>query len=196
MFHLQWRQPDYGASRLSSLTTAIYGGQGVPQEFLHKMLAMAPRIGTGLGLTEASAFCTYTPLSGDAGEIGGTLGRAAPLYPVTIRRPMRRDGGAGEEAPAGEVGHVCFRGPQTFLGYVNNCEATRQAVSRDGWLYTGDMGLIDSRGLKLVGRARWIIKPAGNDPVSHDLHAIGRVPDPGGLEENLEKGGPAAFRKV
>ena len=50
-----------------------------------------------------------------------------PIYPCTIRQPMREDGLAGEELAAGEIGHVCFRGPQTFLGYVNDPEATAKA---------------------------------------------------------------------
>jgi len=171
MFHFEWRQPDYAAYDLSSLTAAIFGGQGVPRAFLEKMLTMAPRIGTGLGLTEASGFCTYTPVSGDIGDVDGTLGHAAPLYPMTIRHAMRHDGAAGDEMAPGEVGHVCFRGPQTFPGYVNNTEATAQAISRDGWLYTGDMGSVDSRGLKLAGRTRWIIKPAGYQVFPGDVEA-------------------------
>lgn len=107
MFHFEWRQPNYASYDLSSLTAAIFGGQGVPPAFLEKMLTMAPRIGTGLGLTEASGFCTYTPVSGDIGEVNGTLGHAAPLYPMTIRHGMRHDGAAGDEVAAGEVGHVC-----------------------------------------------------------------------------------------
>jgi fatty-acyl-CoA synthase len=51
-----------------------------------------------------------------------------------------RDDGTPAMNCAGEIGHVCFRGPQTFLGYVNDPEATAKAISRDGFLYTGDLG--------------------------------------------------------
>ena len=63
--------------------------------------------------------------------------------------------------PAGQIGHICFQGPQTFLGYVGDPAATARTLSTDGVLYTGDMGFQDQRGLHLAGRARWIIKPAG-----------------------------------
>jgi acyl-CoA synthetase (AMP-forming)/AMP-acid ligase II len=125
------------------------------------MLEMAPLIGTGLGLTETSGFCTYTELTRDAAIVERSIGWAMPVYPLSIREPMLQDGAAGTELPAGQVGHVCFRGPQTFLGYVNDPQATAQAISRDGWLYTGDLGLVDPAGLHFSGRAKWVLKPSG-----------------------------------
>jgi acyl-CoA synthetase (AMP-forming)/AMP-acid ligase II len=161
MFHMEWRHSEYGQRDLGSLDIAVYGGQSVPRPFLEKLRTMAPRIGTGLGLTEASGFCTYTPVTGDVDAVAASLGHAAPVYPMTIREPMRDDGSAGAELPAGEIGHVCFRGPQTFAGYVGDEEATRRTISSDGWLYTGDMGFVDAQGLHFHGRAKWVIKPAG-----------------------------------
>ena len=67
----------------------------------------------------------------------------------------------GEELSAGEIGHVCFSGPQSFLGYVNDAEATAKAISRDGYLYTGDLGSKDVSGLHLTGREKWVIKSMG-----------------------------------
>jgi acyl-CoA synthetase (AMP-forming)/AMP-acid ligase II len=56
---------------------------------------------------------------------------------------------------------VCFRGAQTFLGYVNDPTATARAISRDGFLYTGDLGYKDAAGLHLTGRDKWVIKSLG-----------------------------------
>ena len=161
MYQMEWRLADYGSRDLSPLCAAIYGGQQVPRAFLEKLAAMAPRIGSGLGLTETAGFCTYTPAGADADGILASLGHPMPVYGMSIREPMREDGAAGRELPDGETGHVCFRGPQTFLGYVNDPEATARAISRDGWLYTGDMGSRDAAGLHFAGRARWVIKPGG-----------------------------------
>ncbi len=161
MFHMMWRHSEYEKRDLKSVEAAVYGGQSVPRPFLDKLRAMAPRIGTGLGLTETSGFCTYTPLTADADQVAASLGHAAPVYPMSIREPMRADGAAGAELPAGEIGQVCFRGPQTFAGYVHDEEATRKTISTDGWLYTGDMGSVDDAGLHFSGRAKWVIKPAG-----------------------------------
>lgn len=161
MFQLEWRRPEYAAADLSSLEIVLYGGQQAPVPMLEKMAAMAPRLATGLGLTECAGFCTYTPPGVPPELLAASLGFDMPAYPMTIRREMREDGSAGEELPEGEVGHVCFRGPQTFLGYVNDPDATRRAISSDGWLYTGDLGARGPEGLRLAGRAKWVIKPAG-----------------------------------
>jgi acyl-CoA synthetase (AMP-forming)/AMP-acid ligase II len=80
---------------------------------------------------------------------------------MTIRAEMQADGAAGEELPDCTLGHVCFRGPQTFLGYINDPAATAAAISKDGYLYTGDMGFRDDKGLHLAGRAKLILKPSG-----------------------------------
>ena len=73
----------------------------------------------------------------------------------------RADGAAGAELPDGEIGDICFAGPQTFLGYVNNPEATARALSTDGIIYTGDIGYKDDAGLHFTARTRWVIKPKG-----------------------------------
>lgn len=169
MFHMLWRHPDYPKRDLSSLKVAVYGGQSVPRPFLEKLRTMAPKIGTGLGLTETSGFCTYTPLSGDVDEIAAGIGFPMPIYPMTIRAAMKADGSAGGELPEGSIGHVCFKGIQTFAGYVNDREATAAAISKDGYLYTGDLGWVDGKGLHFSGRAKFVIKPAGNQVFPGDI---------------------------
>jgi len=161
LFNLQWRLPDYDAYDLSSLKFALYGGQQVSRQFLEKLASMAPGFGTGLGLTETAGFCTYSPLNGTVDDILAGVGYDMPVYPLGIRRPMKSDGTAGDAVPDGEVGSICFKGPQTFLGYVNNDEATRKTVSTDGWVYTGDLGFKDAKGLHFAGREKWVIKPKG-----------------------------------
>ncbi len=170
MFNLEWRTADFAQRNLSSLQTAVYGGQAVPRPFLERMLRMAPCIATGLGLTESSGFCTYTRLTPDAAELEHGIGWAMPAYRLSIREPMDGAGGAaGAEMPAGQIGHICFHGPQTFLGYVNDPEATAATVSRDGWLYTGDLGSVGEHGLRLAGRAKWVLKPAGHQVFPGDI---------------------------
>ena len=162
MFSLQWMLKDYDRHDLSSLKFAAYGGNAVSRPFLDQLSAMAPIIGTGLGLTETAGFCTYIQSDAVGREaILAGLGVDMPIYPCTIRQPMREDGAAGDELPSGEIGHVCFRGPQTFLGYVNDPASTAQTVSSDGFLYTGDLGFKDAAGVHLTGRDKWVIKPLG-----------------------------------
>ena len=104
---------------------------------------MAPRIATGLGLTEDLGLLhLYAGSPPDADAVARGIGWAMPAYRMSIREPMNGDGSAGAEMAPGETGHICFHGPQTFLGYVNDPEATAATLSTDGWLYTGDMGHI------------------------------------------------------
>jgi fatty-acyl-CoA synthase len=171
MFQLEWRTSEFARRNLASLQTAVYGGQAVPRPFLDRMLGMAPRIATGLGLTEASGFCTYTDLTPDAAEVERSIGWAMPAYPLTIRQQMEADGNAGVELEQCQIGHICFKGPQTFLGYVNDPAATAATLSKDGWLYTGDLGFTDEHGLHFSGRAKWVLKPAGHQVFPSDVES-------------------------
>src|SRR5208283_2382933 len=107
MFQFEWRLKDYDSFDLSSLELVAYGGQQVSAPFIEKMATMAPSVGTGLGLTETAGFCTYIRREqARAGECVFNLGWAMPVYPMTIRHPMRADGSAGDELPDGEPGDV------------------------------------------------------------------------------------------
>ena len=129
LFNLEWRLPNYDDFDISSLEFALYGGQQVTRAFLEKLKTMAPKCGTGLGLTETAGFCTYSPLDGSVDDILASVGYDMPVFPLSIRKPMNLDGSAGEQLPDGEVGEVCFSGPQVFLSYVNNEEATKATIS-------------------------------------------------------------------
>ena len=161
LFALEWRLPNYHDYDLTSLKFAVYSGQQAPRQFLEQLARMAPKFGTGLGLTELSGFCTYSPLDGTVDEISASIGYDMPISPLSIRRPMHHDGTAGEDLPDGQIGEICFSGPQVFSGYVNNDEAYRRTVSREGICYTGDLGFKDAKGLHFSGRSKLVIKTKG-----------------------------------
>ncbi len=174
LFNMEWRLSDYNRYDLSSLRFVIYGGQAVSREFLVKMRKMAPRIGTGLGLTETTGFCTYTNVDADVDELASGIGYDSPLCPITIRDVMKPDGTAGKQMPKGEIGEICFSGLQIFLGYLDDPENTARTVSKDGVCYTGDLGYYDEQGLHFVGRAKLVIKSKGYqvypDDVENHIH--------------------------
>ena len=161
MFNLQFRLPSFAQFDLSSVGRVIYGGQQVSREFVRQLLGHFPKIGTGLGLSEMAGFVTYTGMTSEPDGLEETVGWWAPVTPVTIRCPMNDDGTAGERLPDGEVGEVCFSGPQVFVDYVNNRDAYRKTVTTDGICYTGDLGRVTEVGLKFVGRSKLVIKPKG-----------------------------------
>lgn len=161
LFAMEWRLPNYKDFDLSSLRFALYGGQAVSRQFLEQLAAMAPKFGTGLGLSETAGFVTYSPLDGTVDDILAGVGFDMPVTPLSIRRPIKSDGYAGDEMPDGEAGDICFSGPQIFLAYVNNEDAYAKTVSKDGFCYTGDLGFKDEKGLHFEGRSKLVIKPKG-----------------------------------
>ncbi|MFW9827181.1 MAG: class I adenylate-forming enzyme family protein [Candidatus Thorarchaeota archaeon] len=172
LFVMEWRLPDYDKYNLSSLKYAIAAGQPVDRPFLERLSKMAPNFFTGLGLTETSGFCSYTPNDLTFDEFIETLGFDFSIYPMSIRNPMNEDGTAGEELSNGEIGEICYKGPQTFLGYFDNEEATKNTLSSDGYLYTGDMGYLDKKGLHLSGRRKFLLKPKGYQVFPPDVEAF------------------------
>ncbi len=165
-FRIEWALPEYNKYDLSSLEYAIYGGSAVDTVFLKQLSEMAPSFGTGIGMTETAGFYTFTPKGISVEEMAGQVGRAfEDLAPVTIRTRVNADGTAGDELPDGEIGEICVSGPIVFQGYYNMPKETDQAITKDCWLYTGDMGFFkemdDYRALFLAGRQKFVIKQKG-----------------------------------
>ena len=177
LYNMEWRLPEYRDYDISSLRFALYGGQAVSREFLVRMKEMAPRIGTGLGLTETAGFCTYTNVDAGVDELVQGIGFDSVLCPISIREVMKADGTAGNEKPKGEIGEICFSGPQIFLGYLDDPANTAKTVSKDGICYTGDMGYYDEKGLHFAGRAKLVIKPKGYQVYPEDVenHIAGKL---------------------
>jgi acyl-CoA synthetase (AMP-forming)/AMP-acid ligase II len=178
-FRMLWADEDYDKYDLSSLKFAAYAGSAVDVEFLKKLSAMAPAFGTGIGMTENAGFATFTPPGISVEEMAGQVGRAFPdLFEVTVRRPMNEDGSAGDEMPPGEQGEICYHPPVVFRGYFNNPEETARVVSKEGILYTGDIGYFREMGsykaLFLSGRKKFVIKQKGYNvfPVEVEEHIM------------------------
>jgi long-chain acyl-CoA synthetase len=107
----------------------------------------------GYGLTEASPAVT----SG--------LGHGAPDGSIGVPLPgvsVRLIDGSGQDALVGDPGEIWVKGPNVFAGYWDDDEATRAALTQDGWLRTGDIAVVDDDGfLSLVDRAKDVIIVSG-----------------------------------
>ena len=165
-YRMLWSLPDYDSFDLSSVKSAIYAGSAVDVPFLERLSKMAPHFGTGLGMTENAGFATFTPPGISVEEMAGQVGRPFPdVAGVTVRQPMREDGSAGAELPDGEIGEICYHPPIVFPGYFNQPEETARVISKEGLLYTGDLGYFKNMGeyraLYLSGRRKFVIKQKG-----------------------------------
>lgn len=165
-FRMVWAVPGYDDYDLSSLVRVVYAGAAADLPFLQRLAQMAPDFYTGIGMTENAGFATMTPKGISPEEMAGQVGQAFPdLAEVSIRKPMNEDGTAGEALPDGEMGEICYHPPIVFAGYYNMPEETAKTVSREGILYTGDLGFFQDKGsykaLCLAGRKKFIVKQKG-----------------------------------
>lgn len=126
----------------------VSGAAPVAPELLRWFHGIGVPIAEGYGQTECAGVSHANPP--DAVKIG-TVGPVIPGVECVL--------GAGDE--------VLVRGPQVFVGYLHNEEATRETVDADGWLHTGDVGAVDEDGyLSITGRIKDIIITAGGKNLS------------------------------
>jgi acyl-CoA synthetase (AMP-forming)/AMP-acid ligase II len=143
--------PDRAKLDSSSLRLAVTGAASVPVSLIEQMRTDLgfDTVITAYGLTEACGFATMCRRGDDAVTIATTSGRAMPGIEVQV---VDDD---GAPVPAGEAGEVVVRGYNVMAGYFENPEATAEAIDPDGWLHTGDVGVMDDRGyLKITDRKK------------------------------------------
>ena len=136
---------------LSSLRLAVTGAAAVPVELVRRMrteLGFRDVI-TAYGLTESCGTVTACQLGDDDETIATTSGRAIPDTEV------RCVDGEGKEVPRGEAGEIWVRGYNVMKGYFKDEAETAKAIDAEGWLHTGDVGIMDERGyLRITDRIK------------------------------------------
>ena len=145
------------ASDLSSVRVCISGGAALPRSVQRDFERIAGcRLVEGYGLTEASPVCFCNPVSGPGRD--GTIG--LPL--AGIEADIRAIDDPAHSLARGERGELCLRGPNVMLGYWHRPEETLATLTPDGWLRTGDVGVMDADGyVELVDRIKDLIICSG-----------------------------------
>lgn len=151
----------------SPLTSAWWAG-GPPALFREVEQTLGVRLMNAYGLTEASGNATATPLDWPLEDRISLNGVPHDGVHVQVVDPLTR-----EPLPDGSVGEIRVSGWGTMLGYYKNAEATARALDEDGWLHTGDLGLIGDRGaLVYLGRNRDMIKVGGENVAPSEIEAV------------------------
>ncbi|MBF0378287.1 MAG: AMP-binding protein [Desulfamplus sp.] len=145
----------------STLRTGIMAGSNCPVQVMEKVIARMnmSEITICYGLTEASPVITYTRIDDDIRKRVETVGQPLPHIEVKIVDPE-----TGESLPPNTQGEVCCRGYNVMKGYYRNPEATAKAIDSDGWLHSGDLGIMDDNGyLSITGRYKDMIIRGGEN---------------------------------
>lgn len=150
----------FASTDLRSLRGVQSGGAPRPPEHLNMMLAKFPDKaipGLGYGLTETNAIGAI--ISGEFYQARpNSTGRPTP--PVTAVKIVDEDDNTLEN---GQVGEICIKGPTVMKGYWNNPTATAEVI-KDGWFYSGDIGMLDQLGfLIILDRAKDIVIRGGEN---------------------------------
>ena len=152
---------------LSFIRCFIAGAAPLPMDVINQLKNLT---GAGIvnvyGLTEITPMGTATPWKGLGKP--GTVGVPLPSTDLKIA-----DLETGEKEMAiGEPGEICFKGPQVMAGYHKRPDET-ESVMRDGWLYTGDIGILDEDGfLSIVDRKKDMIVASGYNIYPNEIDDI------------------------
>ena len=147
--------PGFAEVDLSRLKLAVAGGMAVQHVVAQrwKQATGVPLV-EGYGLTESAPVAIANPT--DVAEWSGGIGVPLPSTAAAIGADD------GQLLAPGEVGEIGLRGPQVMKGYWKRPDETAQAFSADGWLRTGDMGVMDERGsFHLTDRKKDMIVVSG-----------------------------------
>ncbi|ADK86404.1 AMP-dependent synthetase and ligase [Desulfarculus baarsii DSM 2075] len=145
----------------SSLRTGIMAGSPCPVKTMREVMERMNmrEVTICYGLTENSPVMTQTLPDDDVRRRTETVGKAMPGIEVKIVDPESH-----VELPTGTIGEVCCRGYSVMKGYYNMPEATAQAIDHDGWLHSGDLGVLDADGyLAITGRYKDMIIRGGEN---------------------------------
>jgi len=157
LYQMLIENPKFKGMDHSTLGTVISAAAPFPQE---SQVVLENIIGEGkllelYGMTETSPVSTMNPSKGK--KKLGTVGM--PFLNTDVKLV---DPGSGEEVPLGEAGEICVKGPLVMEGYFNKPEATKEAVDDDGYMHTGDVGIMDEDGfIKIVDRTKDMIIVGG-----------------------------------
>jgi fatty-acyl-CoA synthase len=161
MYVAEMALPDFASYDLTSLRTGMMSGAPCPVELMKRVLdeMHCRELVIAYGQTETSPVVTMSDAA-DSIEIRvKTVGRAMPQTEIKIVSTV-----TGEMLPVGEQGEVCARGYAVMKGYDGDPDGTATVIATDGWLHTGDLGIMHGDGcIHLTGRSRDVIIRGGEN---------------------------------
>ncbi len=150
----------------SHVKVCVGGGMAVQKAVADKWKQVTGKtLLEGYGLTETSPCATMNPLNLEA--YNGSIGLPMPSTEIVIRDDDKKD------VKQGEPGEICIRGPQVMKGYWQRPDETAKVIGPDGFLYTGDIGIMDEKGfVRIVDRKKDMILVSGFNVYPNEIEQV------------------------
>jgi fatty-acyl-CoA synthase len=161
MFIAELALENIGEFDLSSLRTGIMAGSPCPTEVMKQVIERMgmEEVSICYGMTETSPVSLQTRSDDSIEQRVSTVGRVGPHLEVKIVDPV-----LGETLPRGEAGELCTRGYSVMIGYWEQPDKTAEAIDSDGWMHTGDIGVMDGDGyVAITGRIKDMVIRGGEN---------------------------------
>ncbi len=166
LFSALLHHPDFAKLDFSHLKLSVGGGMAVQRAVAERWRQVTGRaLLEGYGLTEASPSVTMNPLNLD--DYNGSIGLPMPSTFIAIRDD------SGKDLALGQPGEICVKGPQVMAGYWQRPDETAKVMMPDGYLRTGDVGVMDERGfVTIVDRKKDMILVSGFNVYPNEIEQV------------------------
>ncbi len=166
LFNALLQNPEFKTVDFSHLCVSQAGGmaasEGTARQW--KQVTGSTMI-EGWGMSETCAIGTNNPVN--TPEFTGSIGLPLPGIDIAIKDD------AGADLPLGESGEICIRGPNVMRGYYNQPEETAKAFTADGFMRTGDIGVMDARGYtRIIDRKKDMIIVSGFNVFPNEIEQV------------------------
>jgi len=157
---------------VSSVRTGIFAaGMSSSTPIARRARALFGPLVSGYGMSEFGVGAAIGSLDSTEEQSCEASGFPAPGYEIRVIDP-----GTGRDQPTGTPGEILVRGYTLMRGYYDKPEATAAAIDAEGWMHTGDMGLLRADGhLRFIGRYKDMLKIGGEnvDPMEVEAYLMG-----------------------
>ena len=161
--------PEFDRFDLGSVKRIMSGGSPVPPELVRRAEERFGALLTEVyGQTELSPVVTQTVPGEPIDVRTASSGRPLPQAEMAVLDPVTR-----EPVRFGQPGEICARGYQVMLEYFDMPERTAETIDADGWLHTGDLGILDDRGyVQVTGRLKDMIIRGGENIYAREIEQV------------------------
>ena len=166
LFNALLQHPQFKSVDFSNLCVSQAGGMAASEGTArHWQEVTGCAMVEGWGMSETCAIGTNNPVTSK--EFSGTIGLPLPSIDIAIKDDD------GKTLALGESGEICIKGPQVMVGYYNQPEENKQAFTSDGFMRTGDIGIMDNRGYtKIIDRKKDMIIVSGFNVFPNELENV------------------------